>query len=419
MFEHFVSTFKKRSDNLSGSIPQIDMKKTSKISTASRLRENFDSLKYKLNNYASVSQHDEDLQCEFLSPRAYKNTVQCVDLDLNWSTLNDKTPSLLDKFTKIVAIDEETSSALLRRRNDREEIRRRLAMGTDPDDYRSYHVDRPGRKPSLQTRLQSGMNLQICFMNETASDNESPNSDGEGAAGVRKLNTSTYSLNDHPYQTRPLSVNIQNENQVGGRVRPSSLSLRASSSRPSQSLGSIALTEADFFARQARLQTEARMALAQAKEMARIQMERDRDSRAISPVTDMLRRSLLKANAPLPHNRRRVSRQILTDMNVAQLQVIVNELHTQIENLNESLVKMLMARDELHMGQDSMLVDIEDLTRYLGAKEQGSKNKSAAKNKSTLAAPLPVAQPPPRSILAVPASAIKPKLHRFVSLVRK
>lgn len=33
--------------------------------------------------------------------------------------------------------------------------------------------------------------------------------------------------------------------------------------------------------------------------------------------------------------------------------------------LNESLVKFLMNRDDLHMEQDSMLVDIEDLTRYL------------------------------------------------------
>lgn len=56
---------------------------------------------------------------------------------------------------------------------------------------------------------------------------------------------------------------------------------------------------------------------------------------------------------------------MLTDMNIAQLQVIVNELHTQIEFLNEKLVQFLMERDELHMSQDSMLVDIEDLTRYL------------------------------------------------------
>ena len=52
-------------------------------------------------------------------------------------------------------------------------------------------------------------------------------------------------------------------------------------------------------------------------------------------------------------------------MNISQLQVIVNELHTKIETLNESLVRMLMERDELHMEQDAMLVDIEDLTKYL------------------------------------------------------
>lgn len=56
---------------------------------------------------------------------------------------------------------------------------------------------------------------------------------------------------------------------------------------------------------------------------------------------------------------------MLTDMNIAQLQIIVNELHTQIEKLNERLVQYLMERDDLHMSQDSMLVDIEDLTRYL------------------------------------------------------
>lgn len=110
----------------------------------------------------------------------------------------------------------------LQRRNDREEIRRRLAMGNE-DDYlsRSYALstgDRPTKKPSLQSRLQNGecdlalhcrsvvsqiqlkllilgMNLQICFMNETASDTESPSSDSETCPKLSKSVSATSSLN--------------------------------------------------------------------------------------------------------------------------------------------------------------------------------------------------------------------------------
>ncbi|XP_031763602.2 schwannomin-interacting protein 1 homolog isoform X2 [Galleria mellonella] len=263
-----------------------------------------------------------------------------------------------------------------RKRNDREEIRRRLAMGADTEEYYSLgHVDRPGKKPSLHSRLQN------------ASDNESQASDAEKNLNNKSLSQSSIfskSNYNHPYQTRPLSVNITKHDKIstvqsGAKLRPTSLSSKPKT-RSSQSMTHIELKESDFYALQATLQTEARIALAQAKEMARLQMERERRSRAVSPVTEMLRRSMEKANAPLAADRRRVSRQLLTDMNIAQLQVIVNELHSQIESLNDSLVKLLMARDELHMGQDSMLVDIEDLTRYLGVKEQTKKTKGTTKS---------------------------------------
>ncbi|KAF9809492.1 hypothetical protein SFRURICE_020789, partial [Spodoptera frugiperda] len=252
---------------------------------------------------------DENVQVEncddtVLSPRAI-GSAECALTEIEWPSLADNNPNILEKFTRIVsAIDSVPYDK--NKRNDREEIRRRLAMGADAEEYYSMgHTDRPGKKPSLHSRLQSG-----------------------------------------------------------AKLRPTSLSLKTKS-RSSHSLGHIEIKESDFYVLQATLQTEARIALAQAKEMARIQMERERRSRAVSPVTEMLRRSMEKANAPLAPDRRRVSRQLLTDMNIAQLQVIVNELHSQIESLNDTLVKMLMARDELHMGQDSMLVDIEDLTRYL------------------------------------------------------
>ncbi|XP_011299056.1 uncharacterized protein Schip1 isoform X2 [Fopius arisanus] len=227
-----------------------------------------------------------------------------------------------------------------RRRNDREEIRRRLAMGPDADDIR---LER-GRKPSLQSRLQSGMNLQICFMNETPSDTESPNSDSDSPLNVK---------------------HSQGSNGYGasGAARPQVLSLPPL--RLETDMSSAPLDEADFFARQARLQTEARMALAQAKEMAHMQMEVERQRLKQSPITEMVRCSLEKVGVQLGETRRRLSRTLLTELNVAQLQVIANDLHARIAVLNEALVEGLLRRDDLHMEQDSMLVDVEDLTRYL------------------------------------------------------
>lgn len=48
----------------------------------------------------------------------------------------------------------------LQKHNDREEIRRRLATGGDTEEYYSVgYIDRPGKKPSLHSRLQNGENI--------------------------------------------------------------------------------------------------------------------------------------------------------------------------------------------------------------------------------------------------------------------
>lgn len=52
-------------------------------------------------------------------------------------------------------------------------------------------------------------------------------------------------------------------------------------------------------------------------------------------------------------------------MNITQLQIIIDEFQAYIETLNELLVKYLMDRDDLSMRQDSILIDIEDISRYL------------------------------------------------------
>lgn len=107
-----------------------------------------------------------------------------------------------------------------------------------------------------------GMNLQICFMNETVSDTESPNSDSETPVTNSKPPKRTL---------RNINSNVQQDQTAPAvpATRPATLSI----GQPLLQPVSQPMSEMDFFTRQARLQTEARMALAQAKEMARMQME--------------------------------------------------------------------------------------------------------------------------------------------------
>lgn len=81
-------------------------------------------------------------------------------------------------------------------------------------------------------------------------------------------------------------------------------------------------------------------------------------------VTEVIRTAVQKAGLQLQEDKRRVSRQFLTNLNIAQLQVIVNDLQRYIELLNDELVQLLMERDELQMSQDATLIDIEDLSLY-------------------------------------------------------
>uniref|UniRef100_UPI00358FD6C9 schwannomin-interacting protein 1-like isoform X1 n=2 Tax=Myxine glutinosa TaxID=7769 RepID=UPI00358FD6C9 len=114
--------------------------------------------------------------------------------------------------------------------------------------------------------------------------------------------------------------------------------------------------DVDFLSCKLRLQADARMALALAQPMARMQVQLERQYK--SPLADLLPH--LSASLA----KRGVRPTDLQDMSLGQLQVIVNDLHSQIEGLSEELVRLLLVRDELHMEQDAMLVDIEDLTRH-------------------------------------------------------
>nr|XP_032620717.1 schwannomin-interacting protein 1-like [Chelonoidis abingdonii] len=199
---------------------------------------------------------------------------------------------------------------------------------------------------SSPSRLQSGMNLQICFVNDSGSDKDS---DADDSKTETSLDT-------------PLS--------------PMSKQSSSYSDRDTTEEESESLEDMDFLTRQKKLQAEAKMALAMAKPMAKMQVEVEKQNRKKSPVADLL--------PHMPHiseclMKRSLKPTDLRDMTIGQLQVIVNDLHSQIESLNEELVQLLLIRDELHTEQDAMLVDIEDLTRHAESQQKHMAEKMPAK----------------------------------------
>ncbi|KAG8199524.1 hypothetical protein JTE90_009367 [Oedothorax gibbosus] len=302
---------------------------------------------------------------------------------------NSKTsPELFEVYTMETALPQinwaaiskgsRESDWLRKRRNDREEIRRKLAMDSDTEDYISekLHQHREGSFG----HLKSTGNLQICFMNEAAKDQDLSNAEDEVAtkknnAPVPKIQKPSIQLPSTTFtKCEKTPGKPTNNNTVTKRQRPTSFFHRPRSWHASK----VPLEpqfqveeEEDLLTRHTRLQAEAREALAQAKDMARMQMEIERQKKKKSPIADIV-------GLPFPDGKNLLTYHALVAMNVAQLQVIVNDLHSQIETLNEDLVKFLLNRDDLHMEQDSMLVDIEDLTRYLGLKGSGGVSSSSS-----------------------------------------
>ncbi|KTG02004.1 hypothetical protein cypCar_00032795 [Cyprinus carpio] len=102
---------------------------------------------------------------------------------------------------------------------------------------------------------------------------------------------------------------------------------------------SESLEDMDFLSRQKKLQAEAKLALAMAKPMAKMQVEVEKQNRKKSPVADLL--------PHMPHiseclMKRSLKPTDLRDMTLGQLQVIVNDLHSQIEGTTHTPVSILV-----------------------------------------------------------------------------
>ncbi|XP_035643674.1 schwannomin-interacting protein 1 isoform X4 [Oncorhynchus keta] len=214
-------------------------------------------------------------------------------------------------------------------RNDRESIRQKLAFGSFYDDEEPA-IYTSCSKNGISSRPQSGVNLQVCFVNDSNSDKDS---DAEDSRTETSLDT-------------PLS--------------PVSKQSSSLSDRDTGEEDSDPLEDCGFWRVQRRLQEEARVALALARPMARMQL----------PHLPHISEGLMK---------RSLRRGDMRDMSLGQLQVITNDLHSQIQSLNEELVQLLLMRDELHVEQDAMLVDIEDLTRHSQSLQRHMAEKTLSK----------------------------------------
>lgn len=218
------------------------------------------------------------------------------------------------------------------RLNDRDEIRRKLAAGNESENENEDYYTSDYIKKTMGTtshRRRQGSNLQICFVNEHHQTSETT---------------------DHETGSN------QNTNMK-------------TKENPNE----------DILTKQQRLQEEAKVALVLGAKMARMQaqIERRAAKKKKSPLYDIIG---IRSNDDKP-----LTLRMLEEMNIGQLQVIVNDLHGQIETHNDELVKLLMERDSLSMEQDSVLVDIEDLTKRLQecAASQSSDSKRAAVNNAS------------------------------------
>ncbi|XP_067948821.1 IQCJ-SCHIP1 readthrough transcript protein-like isoform X2 [Watersipora subatra] len=119
-------------------------------------------------------------------------------------------------------------------------------------------------------------------------------------------------------------------------------------------------SETDLATKQQRLHDQATIAYIQAGPIAKKLIEVEKKSEEPSQIARMLGISTFRSQGEMTLNKKR-----LESLSLAQLQVVYNAMQNEIERLNEELMEIAVARDELHMQQDSILVNIEDLEKRI------------------------------------------------------
>jgi len=201
----------------------------------------------------------------------------------------------------------------------REDIRKKLASFGEDEAI-----------PEEEEDGGTNSNLEICFINETASDDEEDIMVNPLEALSDDEDTSANSISNHNFIPRSKSDweafkpddNVQDE------------------------------VDQQLEEEKQKIQASAKVALSQCKQIARRQLVMEKQKRLVDdPLKKLLGITYVD-----------VSEDVLSNYNINTLQVVLNDFREKIEQHSTELVSLLIQKDELETEQDSMLIDIEDIS---------------------------------------------------------
>lgn len=257
-------------------------------------------------------------------------------------------------------------------------MRRRLSLDTDyeevPED--GLVADR-SRKSRLRERLAEKMNLQICFVDDDDQMIESQTngcSDENGHDSVPKANVSKPIVSNSKTVS---NTNNTNEKSTSSHrhLLPFNLSslftlpMTMMSQSGSNTSTSCQLSFNSFPEYLDHLHKEAKKSLKAAKEMSRMQSQLEREQSLNQKQSKSNQESKEESKEEEEEeedtNDPVIRINDLKKKSLKRIRMMEKDLVIKTNQLNSLLVKLLEEREELLMEQDSLLIDIEDLTQLL------------------------------------------------------